>query len=112
MVFPSSGREDALQRPDLNAGAEAAPTKTHFTFYHQNAMERRPAYLSLTLAEKHALCQKNKFELSLSHSELAGWATHHFHTVQGLKRTSVQGILKRSAEFTALQDAQCGRKHR
>ncbi|KAG3084906.1 hypothetical protein PI124_g18256 [Phytophthora idaei] len=75
-------------------------------------MERRPAYLSLTLVEKHVLCEKYTFEPSLSHSELAGWATHHFHTARALKRTTVQSILKWSAEFTALPDSQCGRNRR
>jgi hypothetical protein len=74
-------------------------------------MEHRPSsYMSLTLAQKQSLCEKYKSDPAFSHSELARWATERFKTPQAVKRTTVQSILKRSADVAALPDAHRDRK--
>ncbi|KAE9040900.1 hypothetical protein PR001_g4550 [Phytophthora rubi] len=76
-------------------------------------MGRQPSsYVSLSLEQKNLLCEKHKAEPSLTHAQLARWATQQLQTQGDVKRSTVQGILKRSADFVDLPDSQRQRKRR
>jgi hypothetical protein len=74
-------------------------------------MACRPAsYSTLSLAEKELLCKKATAEPSWTLAQLMQWGTQQFKTP--VKRSTLQGILKRKREYSDISEPLLSRKRR